>query len=95
MKRAVFELGGSDAFIVFDDADIDLAVEKAIIARLHANGQACNNAKRFLIQKNVYDEFVSKLKSKLDQYIKIGDPMDINTTIGPLISQKAKELIQD
>jgi succinate-semialdehyde dehydrogenase/glutarate-semialdehyde dehydrogenase len=49
MKRAVFELGGSDPFIVFEDADIDLAVKKAIAARLHTNGQACNNAKRFII----------------------------------------------
>ena len=55
MKKGAFELGGSDAFIVFDDADIDLAVSKAITARLHTNGQACNNAKRFIIHENVYE----------------------------------------
>lgn len=49
MKKSVFELGGSDPFIVFDDADLDLAVVKARTARLHTNGQACNNAKRFII----------------------------------------------
>lgn len=49
MKRGVFELGGSDAFIIFDDADLDLAVQKAIAARLHTSGQACNNAKRFIV----------------------------------------------
>lgn len=84
MKKAVFELGGSDPFIVFEDADIDLAVKKAITARLHTNGQACNNAKRFIVQEKVYDEFVHKLKEGLDDYIKIGDPMDKDTTIGPL-----------
>jgi succinate-semialdehyde dehydrogenase/glutarate-semialdehyde dehydrogenase len=55
MKRSAFELGGSDPFIVFDDADLDLATTKAIVGRLHTNGQACNNSKRFLIQDTVYD----------------------------------------
>lgn len=58
MKRGAFELGGSDPFIVFDDADLDLAASKAILGRLHTNGQACNNSKRFIIQDKVYDEFV-------------------------------------
>jgi len=84
MKRAAFELGGSDPFIVLEDADLELASSKAIVGRLHTNGQACNNSKRFLIHAKVYDEFVSKLLSKLHQYVKIGDPMDAATTIGPL-----------
>ncbi|CDW82260.1 succinate-semialdehyde dehdyrogenase [Stylonychia lemnae] len=91
MKKSVFELGGSDAFIVLEDADLDLAVQKAIIARLHTSGQACNNAKRFMIHAQVYDEFVQKLKAGLDKHIKIGDPLDMTTTIGPLSSQRAKE----
>jgi succinate-semialdehyde dehydrogenase/glutarate-semialdehyde dehydrogenase len=94
MKKAVFELGGSDAFIVFDDAELDLAVQKAIAARLHTSGQACNNAKRFIIHEAVYQQFIDKLKLGLDKYIKIGDPLDMNTTIGPLVSQKAKESLQ-
>ena len=49
MKKGAFELGGSDSFLVFADADIDLAVSKAIVSRLHTNGQACNNAKRFIV----------------------------------------------
>ena len=49
MKKGAFELGGSDSFIVYEDADLDLAVSTALISRLHTNGQACNNAKRFLI----------------------------------------------
>jgi len=91
MKRCAFELGGSDPFIVFDDAEIDLAVSKALQGRLHTTGQACNNAKRFIIHENIYNEFMSKLKSQLDSYIKVGDPMDPETTIGPLSMQKSKE----
>lgn len=58
MKRGAFELGGSDPFIVFEDADLELATTKAIIGRLHTNGQACNNSKRFIIKDSIYDDFV-------------------------------------
>ena len=58
MKRGAFELGGSDPFIVFEDADLDLATTKAIAGRLHTNGQACNNSKRFIVKDAVYDDFV-------------------------------------
>lgn len=88
MKRGAFELGGSDPFIVLDDADIELATTKAIIGRIHTNGQACNNSKRFIISDKVYDEFVHKLLAKLDKYVKIGDPLDSATTIGPLAMQR-------
>lgn len=54
MKKGAFELGGSDPFIILDDANIDHAVEKAIYGRLHTSGQACNNAKRFIVQENIY-----------------------------------------
>jgi succinate-semialdehyde dehydrogenase/glutarate-semialdehyde dehydrogenase len=55
MKKGSFELGGSDPFIVLENADIDLAVEKAVIGRMICNGQACNNAKRFIIHEKVYN----------------------------------------
>ena len=55
MKRCSFELGGSDAFLVLDDADIDLAVDKAIMGRLVNNGQSCINSKRFIIDAKVYN----------------------------------------
>jgi succinate-semialdehyde dehydrogenase/glutarate-semialdehyde dehydrogenase len=54
MKKGSFELGGSDAFIVLENADVDLAVEKAILGRLICSGQACNNAKRFIVHEKVY-----------------------------------------
>jgi len=76
MKRGAFELGGSDPCIIFEDANLELATTKAMIGRLHTNGQACNNHKRFLISDKIYDEFVDKLLDKLDNHIKIGDPLD-------------------
>lgn len=57
MKMGAFELGGSDPFIVLDDADIDLAAQKAVQGRMTCNAQACNNSKRFIIQESVYDKF--------------------------------------
>lgn len=84
MKRGAFELGGSDPFIVMHDADLDLATSKAIVGRLHTNGQACNNSKRFIIHSKVYDEFVELLLKKLHAHVKIGDPLDPTVTIGPL-----------
>lgn len=88
MKKGAFELGGSDPFIVLDDADMELAVSKAITGRLGTNGQACTNSKRFIIHEAVYDEFANRLKVKLDEYIKFGDPLDEKTTIGPLSMKK-------
>jgi succinate-semialdehyde dehydrogenase/glutarate-semialdehyde dehydrogenase len=76
MKKGAFELGGSDPFIVFKDADIDLATTKAIVGRMHTNGQACNNSKRFIIHNDVYDTFMTELLKKLDRYVNIGDPMN-------------------
>ena len=88
MKKGSFELGGSDSFIVLEDADIDLAVQKAVEGRLHTNGQACNNSKRFMIHKNIYDTFKQRLFEAIDAYTKIGDPTDLETTLGPMINKK-------
>ena len=88
MKRGAFELGGSDPCIIYCDADLELAVNKSIGGRLHTNGQACNNHKRFLIQDKIYDEFVDLLLKKLEKHVKIGDPLDPTTTIGPLSMEK-------
>jgi succinate-semialdehyde dehydrogenase/glutarate-semialdehyde dehydrogenase len=84
MKRGAFELGGSDPFIVFDDADLELATNKAIVGRLGCNGQACINSKRFIIHDKIYDQFKQMLVEKLDKHIKIGDPSNPNVNLGPL-----------
>jgi succinate-semialdehyde dehydrogenase/glutarate-semialdehyde dehydrogenase len=91
MKRAAYELGGSDPCIVLEDADLDLATTKGMIGRLHTNGQACNNHKRFIVHEKVYEEFVDTLIRKIKGYVKIGDPMEATTTIGPLSMAKQVE----
>jgi len=93
MKKGAFELGGSDPFIVLDDADIDLAVEKAIKGRLRNTGQSCTNSKRFIIHEQNYDEFKEKLIMKMKEQV-IGDPLDEKTTIGPVAGKKQAETLK-
>ncbi len=88
LKKSVLELGGSDAFVVLDDADIDLAVEKAYLGRFSNMGQACTSAKRFIVMDKVADEFISKLTQKIAN-LKVGDPMLRDTEIGPMCTEEA------
>jgi succinate-semialdehyde dehydrogenase/glutarate-semialdehyde dehydrogenase len=83
IKKSVLELGGSNAFIVMDDADLDLILDKAINARYRNAGQSCIAAKRFLVQEGIYDEFLEKFTAKV-KALKMGDPFDKETEIGPL-----------
>jgi succinate-semialdehyde dehydrogenase/glutarate-semialdehyde dehydrogenase len=82
-KKIVLELGGSDPFVVLDDADIEKATDLALIGRLTNCGQLCCASKRFIIDENVYDEFKDKLVNKLSKF-KIGNPMNPETNLGPL-----------
>jgi succinate-semialdehyde dehydrogenase/glutarate-semialdehyde dehydrogenase len=83
IKKAVLELGGSNAFIILEDADMDAAIPIAVNARLQNAGQSCIAAKRFLVHRNVYEEFIDKYV-KAVQELKTGDPMDEAIDIGPL-----------
>jgi succinate-semialdehyde dehydrogenase/glutarate-semialdehyde dehydrogenase len=94
IKKTVMELGGSDPFIVLNDADIDKAVAAGLGSRFRNSGQSCNAAKRFILQSGIATEFVSKLIQGLKSEV-IGDPLDIKTTIGPLASKNALKEIQE
>lgn len=83
LKKSVLELGGSDAFIVLDDADLDLAVSGAVFSRYLNSGQSCIAAKRFIVVDSVADEFVSKFKVAVEK-LQHGDPMDEATTLAPI-----------
>jgi len=87
------ELGGSDPFIVLEDGDIDLAVNVAMSSRLRYAGQVCTCAKRFIIFEKVYDEFRDKLIGKV-KALRVGDPMNKETNIGPLTKRKVLEDIK-
>ncbi|HUH35218.1 MAG TPA: NAD-dependent succinate-semialdehyde dehydrogenase [Moheibacter sp.] len=83
IKKAVLELGGSNAFIVMDDADLDAIMEKAINARFRNAGQSCIAAKRFLVQEGIFETFMQKFTAEV-QKLKMGDPFDPTTQIGPM-----------
>ncbi|MEZ7497776.1 NAD-dependent succinate-semialdehyde dehydrogenase [Flavobacterium sp. Arc3] len=88
IKKSVLELGGNDAFIVLEDADIDKTVEWAVIGRINNNGQSCIASKRIIAVESIADEFIEKFTAKLAQ-LKVGDPMDPKTELGPLSSEEA------
>jgi succinate-semialdehyde dehydrogenase/glutarate-semialdehyde dehydrogenase len=84
MKQGCFELGGSDPFVVLDDSDVGFAVEKGYISRMVNNGQACINAKRFIVHESVYEAFKEAMIEKIKSTARLGDPMDKANTVGPL-----------
>lgn len=96
--RTSMELGGNAPFIVFDDADIDAAVEGAMSAKMRNMGEACTAANRFLVHESVANEFATKLATKLGE-LTVGNGLDADVTCGPLIEQKAVDsvsaLVQD
>lgn len=93
LTRVFLELGGNDAFIVNEDADVDLAVAEAVFGRMGNCGQTCCASKRFIVHRKIEDTFVTKLTAALEQ-VKIGDPMNPNLDEGCLISQSAAEQVE-
>ncbi|MDD5321014.1 MAG: NAD-dependent succinate-semialdehyde dehydrogenase [Methylococcales bacterium] len=92
IKKTVLELGGSDPFIVMPSADLDDAVQKALLARIQNNGQSCIAAKRFIIHTAVYDNFRAALKDKFEA-LKVGNPMDEAMDIGPLAMANTRDYL--
>lgn len=84
LKRVHFELGGKNPVIVFDDADLDLAVDAAVFMIYSLNGQRCTSSSRLLVQRSIYDSFVAKVAERAKK-LKVGDPFDPATEVGPLI----------
>jgi len=95
MKKSTMELGGSDAFIVLEDAELDKTVEWAVWAKMNNTGQCCVAAKRFIVVDELADRFLEKFRTALAS-LKPGDPMDEATTLGPLSTEAAliKLLVQ-
>ncbi len=94
IKKCVMELGGNDAFIVLEDADLDLAVSGAIKSRGINSGQACNGAKRFILVERVAEAFTAKLIEAVGQ-LKMGDPADEATNIGPVARRDLQQKVLD
>ncbi|QPM91226.1 NAD-dependent succinate-semialdehyde dehydrogenase [Pseudooceanicola algae] len=94
VMKCSMELGGNAPFIVFDDADLDAAVEGAIMCKFRNNGQTCVCANRIYVQAGVYDAFAEKLKLRVAE-MKVGDGLEEGTELGPLITAKAVEKVQE
>jgi succinate-semialdehyde dehydrogenase/glutarate-semialdehyde dehydrogenase len=94
LKKSVMELGGADVFVVLDDADVEMAVDAGVAARLNVAGQVCNGAKRFVLHERIADQFLSKFTARFAG-IKVGDPMDEATDMGPLCSIAARDEISE
>jgi len=88
LKKTVLELGGSDPFIVCEDADIEKASTGAIMGRFINCGQSCIASKRFIVVKNIVNEFIEKFVQKAEE-LRLGDPLSDNTDIGPLVNANA------
>jgi succinate-semialdehyde dehydrogenase/glutarate-semialdehyde dehydrogenase len=96
--KPAMELGGNAPFIVFEDADIDAAIDGAMIAKMRNMGEACTSANRFYVHEKVHDEFARKLTTKMAA-LKVGNGLDDGVVVGPLVNADAKkkviELVDD
>jgi succinate-semialdehyde dehydrogenase/glutarate-semialdehyde dehydrogenase len=94
VMKCSMELGGNAPFIVFDDADLDAAVEGAMISKFRNNGQTCVCANRIYVQASVYDAFAEKLANAVEK-LTVGDGFQPGVTIGPLVNEKAVEKVEE
>jgi succinate-semialdehyde dehydrogenase / glutarate-semialdehyde dehydrogenase len=94
LKKVVLELGGSDPFVVLDDANLEKALDYAVFSRMLNTGQQCSAAKRFIVDERVSEAFLKAFAEKLAS-LKAGDPMDDKTTLAPLCSTEQADLLLD
>ena len=92
LHKFILELGGSDPFVVLKDADVEKAAKAGASSRFLNNGQSCIAAKRFIVEKDVIEEFTKKFIEHVEEQI-LGDPLDSKTTIGPLVRNDSRDTI--
>lgn len=94
VKKCSMELGGNAPFLVFDDADVDAAVDGAMVSKFRNGGQTCVCTNRFYVQDGVYDEFVEKLAARVGR-MRVGHGLEQGTDVGPLIDEKAVAKVEE
>lgn len=94
LKKTVMELGGSDAYIILEDVDLEEATDLAVFGRLQNNGQTCIAAKRFVVLDKIYDDFLEMFTEKM-QAKKMGEPMDEDTFLGPMARADLRDELHD
>lgn len=94
LKKVVLELGGSDPFIVLEDANLDFVIKNAVLGRTQNNGQSCIAAKRFIVQDTIATEFGNQFAKAISK-LKMGDPMDLEVDIGPMANSGEYKLIKE
>jgi len=92
LQRVSMELGGNAPFLVFDDADLDAAVDGAMTAKMRNMGEACTAANRFYVHEKVHDEFAKKLTAKMAG-LKMGNGLDEGVMLGPLVNQEGRDKV--
>lgn len=94
LKKTVLELGGSNACIVWEDADLDIFIDVMVRARMQNNGQSCIAAKRFIVVEDIYQEFIERLKTEVSK-LKIGDPNDADTDVSVMARADLAETLHE
>ena len=94
VKKTVLELGSNDAYLVLDDADLELAVKTCVTGRMINNGETCVSAKRFVVVESLYDDFKAQIKEQFEA-MKMGDPMADDTDLGPMAREDLRDGIHD
>ncbi|WP_179338775.1 NAD-dependent succinate-semialdehyde dehydrogenase [Winogradskyella ludwigii] len=94
LKKSVLELGSNDAYIVLEDADIELAVKTSVMGRIYNNGETCIAAKRFVVVDAVYDQFKEAFVKAMKD-LKMGNPMDSDTKLGPIAREDLRDTLHE
>lgn len=92
LKKVTLELGGKSPIVIFDDADMDNALNAAMVGNFYSTGQVCSNGTRVFVQRAIYDDFVTRLETRTRE-IRVGDPFDPDTQMGPLVSREHYEKV--
>ena len=94
LRPVSLELGGNDPLIIFDDCDLELALSEAVNGRVGNAGQTCCASKRFIVQRGIYQRFVSELAERLSK-LKVGDPMDPTVELGPCVRESSAKDVEE